>query len=47
MLGPSNEDLFVKIRREWQMYRAFQTIIHLHYPDVVFVLGMCSIMIPT
>jgi hypothetical protein len=26
--------------REWQMYRAFQTIMTLHKPDVVFILGM-------
>jgi len=25
--------------REWQMYRAFQTAMVLHKPDVVFVLG--------
>ncbi|XP_050295132.1 metallophosphoesterase 1-like [Anthonomus grandis grandis] len=28
-----------KVRREWQMYMAFQTAIKLHKPEVVFVLG--------
>ncbi|XP_026320100.1 metallophosphoesterase 1-like isoform X2 [Hyposmocoma kahamanoa] len=39
LLGSYRDSLFIKIRREWQMYRAFHAIIDLHYPDVVFVLG--------
>lgn len=26
--------------REWQMYRAFQTMITLHKPDIIFILGI-------
>jgi len=32
-------DTDVCCSREWQMYRAFQTMMTLHRPDVVFVLG--------
>ncbi|KAJ2947911.1 hypothetical protein O0L34_g9702 [Tuta absoluta] len=39
MLGHRNGNPVDKWRREWQMHRAFQTIISLHNPDVVFVLG--------
>lgn len=35
------DSFFINTRREWQMYRAFKTIINLHHPDVVFVLGEC------
>lgn len=27
------------IFREWQMYRAFQTAMGIHKPDIVFILG--------
>lgn len=30
---------FDKLRREWQMYRAFQTALSVFQPDVVFILG--------
>lgn len=39
MLGPHNGHWADKLRREWQMHRAFQTALTLHRPDVVFVLG--------
>ncbi|XP_011496629.1 PREDICTED: metallophosphoesterase 1 [Ceratosolen solmsi marchali] len=39
LLGPRNGHWFDKLRREWQMYRAFQTAITLHKPDLVFILG--------
>lgn len=39
LLGSRKGHWFDKLRREWQMYRAFQTAIQLHNPDVVFVLG--------
>ncbi|XP_039279955.1 metallophosphoesterase 1-like [Nilaparvata lugens] len=39
LLGSRKGHWFDKLRREWQMYRAFQTAISLHSPDVVFVLG--------
>ncbi|XP_050303617.1 metallophosphoesterase 1-like [Anthonomus grandis grandis] len=39
LLGSLRGHWFDKLRREWQMYRAFQTAITLHKPDVVFVLG--------
>ncbi|KAJ9585291.1 hypothetical protein L9F63_002921, partial [Diploptera punctata] len=39
LLGSRKGHWFDKLRREWQMYRAFQTAMTLHKPDVVFVLG--------
>ncbi|KAK9509831.1 hypothetical protein O3M35_004735 [Rhynocoris fuscipes] len=39
LLGPRRGHWFDKLKREWQMYRAFQTAMTLHSPDVVFVLG--------
>ena len=39
LLGPFKGHWFDKLRREWQMRRAFQTAIWLHQPDVVFILG--------
>lgn len=39
LLGPFKGNWFDKLRREWQMRRAFQTSILLHQPDVVFILG--------
>ncbi|XP_075214748.1 per1-like protein PGAP5 [Lycorma delicatula] len=39
LLGSRKGHWFDKLRREWQMYRTFQTAITLHSPDVVFVLG--------
>ncbi|KAK2584651.1 hypothetical protein KPH14_006998 [Odynerus spinipes] len=39
LLGPRQGHWFDKLRREWQMYRAFQTAIILHAPDVIFILG--------
>ncbi|XP_067002497.1 metallophosphoesterase 1 isoform X2 [Anabrus simplex] len=39
LLGSRNGHWFDKLRREWQMYRAFQTAMAIHKPDVVFVLG--------
>lgn len=39
LLGSRRGHWFDKLRREWQMYRAFQTAMAIHKPDVVFVLG--------
>ncbi|XP_034942432.1 metallophosphoesterase 1 isoform X2 [Chelonus insularis] len=39
LLGSRNGHWLDKLRREWQMYRAFQTAINLHRPEVIFVLG--------
>ncbi|KAJ6649279.1 Metallophosphoesterase 1 like [Pseudolycoriella hygida] len=39
MLGPFRGHWFDKLRREWQMHRAFQTSMTLFQPDVVFILG--------
>uniref|UniRef100_A0A0A9WS93 Metallophosphoesterase 1 homolog n=2 Tax=Lygus hesperus TaxID=30085 RepID=A0A0A9WS93_LYGHE len=39
LLGPKHGHWFDKLRREWQMYRAFQTAMFLQKPDVVFILG--------
>lgn len=39
LLGPNKGHWFDKLRREWQMYRSFQSAIYLHQPDVVFILG--------
>ncbi|KAK6641142.1 hypothetical protein RUM44_012851 [Polyplax serrata] len=39
LLGPYKGHWFDKLRREWQMYRAFQTAITIHQPEVVFILG--------
>nr|XP_023016112.1 metallophosphoesterase 1 isoform X1 [Leptinotarsa decemlineata] len=39
LLGSRKGHWFDKLRREWQMYRAFQTAMTLHSPDLVFVLG--------
>lgn len=39
LLGSRNGHWFDKLRREWQMYRAFQTAMRLFKPDLVFVLG--------
>lgn len=39
LLGNREGHWFDKLRREWQMQRAFQTSMVLHRPDVVFILG--------
>ncbi|XP_051156339.1 metallophosphoesterase 1 isoform X2 [Leptopilina boulardi] len=39
LLGPRNGHWFDKLRREWQMYRTFQTAMTIHKPEVVFLLG--------
>ncbi|XP_070172696.1 per1-like protein PGAP5 [Polyergus mexicanus] len=39
LLGPREGHWFDKLRREWQMYRVFQTMMTIHRPEVVFVLG--------
>lgn len=39
LLGPFKGHWYDKLRREWQMFRAFQASISLHQPDVVFILG--------
>ncbi|XP_014204125.1 metallophosphoesterase 1 [Copidosoma floridanum] len=39
LLGSRKGHWFDKLKREWQMYRAFQTAMALHRPDVIFVLG--------
>ena len=39
LLGPKHGHWFDKLRREWQMERAFQTAISHFQPDVVFLLG--------
>lgn len=39
MLGPYQGHWADRLRREWQMHRAFQTALTLHRPDVVFMLG--------
>ncbi|KAG8201209.1 hypothetical protein JTE90_019848 [Oedothorax gibbosus] len=39
LLGPRFGHWFDKLRREWQMYRTFQTAMTLHNPEVVFILG--------
>ncbi|KAK7066457.1 Metallophosphoesterase 1 [Halocaridina rubra] len=39
LLGRRNGHWFDKLRREWQMHRAFQTTIGLHRPNIVMFLG--------
>lgn len=39
LLGPFRGHWFDKLRREWQMQRAFQASNNLLNPDVVFILG--------
>lgn len=39
LLGPKRGHWFDKLRREWQMYRTFQTALTLHRPEVVTFLG--------
>lgn len=39
LLGTRNGHWFDKLRREWQMHRAFQSSITVHNPDVVIFLG--------
>nr|XP_009860101.1 metallophosphoesterase 1 isoform X1 [Ciona intestinalis] len=39
LLGEIEGHWFDKLRREWQMYRSFQTSISLLRPEVVFILG--------
>lgn len=39
LLGPFKGHWMDKLRREWQMLRAFQAAIALHRPNVVFILG--------
>ena len=39
LLGSKDGHWFDKLRREWQMERAFQTAISYFNPDVVFLLG--------
>ncbi|XP_026731357.1 metallophosphoesterase 1-like isoform X2 [Trichoplusia ni] len=39
LLGPRKGHWLDKWRREWQMHQAFEAIMMIHKPDVVFVLG--------
>lgn len=39
LLGPFKGHWFDKLRREWQMRKAFQATVWLHRPNVVFILG--------
>lgn len=39
LLGSRNGHWFDKLRREWQMHKAFQAAMTLHKPELVFVLG--------
>lgn len=39
LLGIRKGHWFDKLRREWQMYISFQTILALHEPEVIFILG--------
>lgn len=39
LLGPRFGHWFDKLRREWQMYRTFQTMMAVHNPKAVFILG--------
>ncbi|XP_013133536.1 PREDICTED: metallophosphoesterase 1 [Papilio polytes] len=39
LLGSRNGHWFDKLRREWQMHRAFQTAMTIHQPEIIFVLG--------
>lgn len=39
LLGPFRGHWFDKMRREWQMHRAFQTAMTIFHPEIVFVLG--------
>ncbi|XP_076763843.1 per1-like protein PGAP5 [Xylocopa sonorina] len=39
LLGPRHGHWFDKLKREWQMYRAFQTLLTLHKPHIIFILG--------
>ncbi|XP_043490626.1 metallophosphoesterase 1 isoform X1 [Polistes fuscatus] len=39
LLGPKKGHWFDKLRREWQMYRAFQTAVAIHKPNIIFILG--------
>ncbi|XP_046596664.1 metallophosphoesterase 1 isoform X3 [Neodiprion lecontei] len=39
LLGSRNGHWFDKLKREWQMYRAFQTAMTIHKPELVFILG--------
>lgn len=39
LLGPFRGHWFDKLRREWQMYKTFQTAVTLHQPEHIFILG--------
>ncbi|KAG1681261.1 Metallophosphoesterase 1 [Nymphon striatum] len=39
LLGFRNGHWFDKLRREWQMYRSFQSVMSIHSPEVIFFLG--------
>ncbi|XP_018899719.1 metallophosphoesterase 1 [Bemisia tabaci] len=39
LLGPYRGHWFDKLRREWQMYRSFQSAVAIHNPDIIFILG--------
>ncbi|CAD7079158.1 unnamed protein product [Hermetia illucens] len=39
LLGPYHGHWWDKLRREWQMHRAFQAAVQLFHPEVVFFLG--------
>ncbi|XP_015173959.1 PREDICTED: metallophosphoesterase 1 [Polistes dominula] len=39
LLGPKRGHWFDKLRREWQMYRAFQTAVTIYKPNIIFILG--------
>lgn len=39
LLGPFQGHWFDKLRREWQMHRAFQSALTIFRPDIIFILG--------
>jgi len=39
LLGVRHGHWFDKLRREWQMYRSFQTLVSLLHPEAIFFLG--------
>lgn len=39
LLGPFRGHWFDKLRREWQMHRAFTSAVEIYKPEVIFILG--------
>lgn len=45
LLGPIKGHWLDKLKREWQMNRAFQAAVTIHSPDIIFILGKHNLIL--